>query len=317
MRIVRFSRLHRTELTIAFTSARCNKFLHDAVNGQPQPPAPASRRRKRFGRSWPPTSEGSARPASRNDGFAEATSEPRNAGYATTMTAGWISRRLAIPTGGRSRRARRSPMGLVFRRYLPGASTDGDRRVVVSFWDASQTPGPPRRICEIADAGRLALDQWTAGVVRLVEMLKSCTALHHETCRPGTPTSSAQALHLSYCSASGRHSMPSVRQVPPVPVTRSTSKPTGDCEAPWRWLRRSGARGGYLPRAPPSPLACPAKRAVTPWFRGLPEETRWRAKAGDEWRASSPLAALADVILQACPRRSLAADTPWHLVITL
>ena len=50
--------------------------------------------------------------------------------------------------------------------------------LVVSVWEASQTRGPARRVCEITDVGRHALEEWILGVGGLVGMLEGCIALH-------------------------------------------------------------------------------------------------------------------------------------------
>lgn len=52
--------------------------------------------------------------------------------------------------------------------------------LVASVWEASQTRGPARRVYEITDAGRHALDEWVLGVGGLVRMLEGCIALHEE-----------------------------------------------------------------------------------------------------------------------------------------
>ena len=52
--------------------------------------------------------------------------------------------------------------------------------LVASGWEASQTRGPARRVYEITDAGRRALDSWVLGVSGLVKMLERCIALFEE-----------------------------------------------------------------------------------------------------------------------------------------
>ncbi len=58
--------------------------------------------------------------------------------------------------------------------------------LVASVWEPSQTRGPARRVYEITDAGRKALDQWVVGIAGLIEMLDRCIA-QHETLPPPPP----------------------------------------------------------------------------------------------------------------------------------
>lgn len=60
-------------------------------------------------------------------------------------------------------------------RELRRMDADG---LVASVWEASQTRGPARRVYEITNAGRRALDDWIMGVGGLVEMLEACIAMH-------------------------------------------------------------------------------------------------------------------------------------------
>ena len=66
-------------------------------------------------------------------------------------------------------------------RELRRMDTDG---LVVSVWEASQTRGPARRVYEITNAGRRALDEWIIGVGGLVEMLEGCIAMHATLPKP-------------------------------------------------------------------------------------------------------------------------------------
>lgn len=67
-------------------------------------------------------------------------------------------------------------------RELRRMAADG---LVVSVWEASQTRGPARRVYEITEAGRAALDQWVLGLEDLIRLLDSCISLHHALPPPG------------------------------------------------------------------------------------------------------------------------------------
>lgn len=60
-------------------------------------------------------------------------------------------------------------------RELRRMDADG---LVASVWEPSQTRGPARRVYEITNAGRRALDDWIMSVGGLVEMLEACIAMH-------------------------------------------------------------------------------------------------------------------------------------------
>jgi DNA-binding PadR family transcriptional regulator len=72
-------------------------------------------------------------------------------------------------------------------RELRRMDADG---LVASVWEASQTRGPARRVYEITNAGRRALDGWIMGVGGLVEMLEACIAMH-----ASLPTPTPARLH--------------------------------------------------------------------------------------------------------------------------
>jgi DNA-binding PadR family transcriptional regulator len=72
-------------------------------------------------------------------------------------------------------------------RELRRMDADG---LVASVWEASQTRGPARRVYEITNAGRRALDDWIMGVGGLVEMLEACIAMH-----AGLPTPKPARRH--------------------------------------------------------------------------------------------------------------------------
>lgn len=60
-------------------------------------------------------------------------------------------------------------------RELRRMHTEG---LVISVWEASQVRGPARRVYEITEAGRLALDRWVLGVAGLIGMLDECLSAH-------------------------------------------------------------------------------------------------------------------------------------------
>ena len=66
-------------------------------------------------------------------------------------------------------------------RELRRMDADG---LVASVWEAPQTRGPARRVYEITNAGRRALDDWIMGVGGLVEMLEACIAMHATLPKP-------------------------------------------------------------------------------------------------------------------------------------
>ena len=66
-------------------------------------------------------------------------------------------------------------------RELRRMDADG---LVASVWEASQTRGPARRVYEITNVGRRALDEWIVGVGGLVEMLEGCIAMHETLPKP-------------------------------------------------------------------------------------------------------------------------------------